>query len=84
MSRKSVTILECERCGAREEILRPHQEYIWGRIHFAQFNGPIWIGSQNNKPGDIKWLEMCPVCIGDAKAFWEAGKIVAGGQTSDA
>ncbi|WP_257540973.1 hypothetical protein [Sphingobium sp. CFD-1] len=74
MGKATVTIMTCDRCDEREEIRLPDQEYAWGRIHFAQINGPIWIGSQHNKPGGAEHLDMCPACMKDAKNFWEQGK----------
>lgn len=75
MAKANVTIMTCDRCGEREEMRRPDQEYAWGRIHFAQVNGPIWIGSQQSKPGPVDFLDMCPACMKDAKRFWEGGAI---------
>lgn len=77
MSKITVTILTCDRCGKREEIERPDQGWIWGRIHFSQVNGPIWIGSQHNKPSSPDYCDMCPSCMKDAQSFWQAGKVIA-------
>lgn len=77
MSKATVTIMTCDRCGARDEIKRPDQEYNWGRINFAQINGPIWIGSQHGKAGGPDFCDICPSCMKDVSRFWEAGKVRA-------
>lgn len=86
MARNNIVIMKCDRCGNHEEIHGFAQEKLWGRIHFSQLSGPIWIGSQNYLDNSLdKYRDMCPDCMIAVKNFWEAGKVLprTGGQSDD-
>src|SRR3546814_9396046 len=50
MSRSTIAVMTCDRCGRRDEIREAHQGYDWGHVRYAEHNGPRRIGSTN--PGD--------------------------------
>lgn len=76
MSKATITIMTCDRCGVKEEIRRPEQGYAWGRINFAQVNGHIWVGSPMHKTPDF--ADMCQSCMQAADGFWKRGPIREG------
>ena len=71
MSKKTVTILVCDRCQANTDGKPPTEEYNWGKIWFSQCNGPMWIGS----PQEFKVsLDMCTSCLKEVYNWWIAKK----------
>jgi len=78
MARSNLTILTCDRCGKRQDIIRPDFEYSWANIYAREFNGPHRVGvfEEQGSPSYVvkKLPDMCPSCAQEFWKWWESGK----------
>lgn len=59
MAQEAITKYTCDRCGHEEAIPNSsEQTYAWAKMWMAQANGPLWIGSVNNK----RQVDLCERC----------------------
>lgn len=67
MTKSSIEVRTCDRCGRHEELRRPEQEYDWAQLHARQINGPFRVGRDGA-------VDLCPSCMRSLNVWWDAGK----------
>lgn len=69
MARRSIEILQCDRCSVVDEDRTGTACYAWAQIMVRQINGPFRIsqGSDGKIP-----KEICPACRRELEAWWKA------------
>jgi len=74
MTCKTYDVVTCDRCGVKENTDEPYATerfYKWGKVWYAQANGPIWL-NKKGLPSDVKdCADVCPNCIRDLNKWWE-------------
>ncbi len=75
MTIKTYEVFTCDRCGVKENTdEHPYaieRFYKWGKVWYAQSNGPIWL-NKKGLPSDAKdCADVCPACIRDLNKWWE-------------
>ena len=67
MTKSSIEVRTCDRCGHRAELRRPDQEYDWAQITARQVNGPFRVGRDGA-------ADLCPACTRLLNDWWDAGQ----------
>ena len=75
MSSKSFSIHTCDRCTKEITIGQMYNDtqnmWSWGRIWYAQHNGPVYINKNTlpEKPSDF--ADLCPDCLAQLNRWFK-------------
>lgn len=75
MSKSTIEVMTCDRCGGSEEIRQSAKIFPWSSISAIEVNGPFQIGTRDRR------ADLCPSCTVDLRNWWEAGAARPGGSS---
>jgi len=74
MAKLNYTRLICDRCGTETTIDSSYhgneKTWSWGKLWFAENNGPIWIRSKTLPKYQDDCADICPDCLNQLNAWF--------------
>lgn len=68
MSRETIPVLQCDRCGEKCEVRAPGQDARWG--HVMAHAPAVDPACRPRTTGSAPTADLCPRCVDDFFAWW--------------